>query len=181
MGQLDDTIAFAFSDSALIDDAGNLLGDSYKFYYREAVGDRMDSDFTVTGEEFVRQCLLERNLILNVSSVVWERECLEKGLELCIEELIRYKLTGDWHLYAKTALLGKRISYVSEPLNFHRRHNRSVTGALEKKQHVDEVRRVHKYIAEWLSADAAERRRMAAYEAQLKEQFGLSASPPSDG
>ena len=31
----------------------------------------MDRDFELRGEEFVSRCLAERNLVLNVSSVLW--------------------------------------------------------------------------------------------------------------
>ena len=138
-----------------------------------APGELMQTDFVLEGEAFVRNCLAERNLVLNVSSVVWNLNCLKQTLAECLDELLDYKLGGDWHLYAAAALAGRNVAYVSEPLNIHRRHDESVTGSLDKGRHLDEVRRVHTKVAEWLHAGADDRARMEAYETELESQFGL--------
>ena len=173
-------VAFAFSDSSQIDGEGRPLGDSYKPYYREAVGDSMDRDFVVRGEPFVRRFLVERNLILNASSVIWDRSQLEHALLSRSDELMQYRLAGDWLLYADVALQGGEISYVSDPLNIHRRHTTSVTDMLEKQQHVEEVRRVHEALAAALRADEKTRQRMHDYETELERQFGLDVVSSND-
>jgi hypothetical protein len=174
----DDQVAFGFSDSAQIDHQGHLLAESYKSYYRETVGELMDHDFDLGGEEFVRRCLTERNLILNVSSVVWRRTALAAGLECAEEDLSGYELAGDWRLYVEAALGEGRVSYLAEPLNIHRRHDESVTHALEPERHLDEVRRVHTQIARRLTLDHGALEGMRRYESELAVQFGLR--PPED-
>jgi glycosyltransferase involved in cell wall biosynthesis len=171
-GQRD--VAFAFSDSAQIDERGHQLGTNYKDYYRTSAGTLLDRDFALDGESFVRSCLIERNLILNVSSVVWERSCLVDALNRCLDDLIQFKLAGDWYLYAAAGLTATTVAYTADTLNIHRRHKRSVTGSLEKKAHVAEVAKVHRAIAKWLNANAEVRARMTAYEAELAKLFGLA-------
>jgi glycosyltransferase involved in cell wall biosynthesis len=172
MGQGD--VAFAFSDSAQIDEHGHQLGTSYKDYYRTSAGTLLDHDFALDGESFVRNCLTERNLILNVSSVVWERSCLVEALNRCIDDLTQFKLAGDWYLYAAAGLTATTVAYTADTLNIHRRHKRSVTESVEKEAHVAEVARVHQAIAHWLNADEQLRARMIAYEAELAKFVGLA-------
>ena len=148
------------------------LGESYKDYYRSAAGNLMDRDFELRGEEFVSRCLAERNLVLNVSSVLWNRSRLNRTLQEEFDQILGYKLMGDWHLYASTALRGK-VAYVSEALNVHRRHASSVTQSLDKREHLGEVRAVQEAITNWITMDRETRDRMRAYEQELSRQFGL--------
>jgi glycosyltransferase involved in cell wall biosynthesis len=173
---MDERVAYSFSDSMLIDGDGHLLGDSYSFYYQAAGAGRMEADFTLEGEDFVRECLVERNLVLNVSAVLWNRACLRQALNASLKDLRDYKLTGDWHLYVAAALKDRRVGYLAEALNIHRRHDRSVTSSLTKRRHVDEVQRVHEYIMRSLDVDRTARARMSAYRAELERQFGLAGS-----
>ncbi len=174
-------VAFAFSDSAQIDGDGRPLGAGYKDYYRAAAGDLMERDFVTDGKSFVEGCLIERNLVLNVSSVVWNRSCLMDVLDRHIDDLADYHLAGDWYLYGAAALSGKQVGYVAEPLNIHRRHEKSVTSSLDRRRHVEEVRQVHAAIAGWLDADVGIRTRMATYEAELAELFDLTDRERANG
>jgi glycosyltransferase involved in cell wall biosynthesis/SAM-dependent methyltransferase len=165
---------FAFTDSISIDEDGSQLGESYKEYYRESVGNLMDESFELDGKRFAEQCLGERNLMLNASAVVWDRAALIAALDECREALGEYRLAGDWHLYAAAALRAPRVAYLSAPLNIHRRHDSSVTASLNTDRHVEEVERVHAYVAEELDLDDAARKRMSAYGDQLRHQFGIA-------
>ena len=169
---------FAFCDSVPVDAGGSPLAPSYKTYYRGAVGGLMDSDFVLDGVDFVRRCLAERNLVLNVSALVWRRDVLRAALDECLQELGDYRLAGDWHVYATAALRGARVAYVSQPLNLHRRHDGSVTGSLDAHIHLDDVRRVHEHVAARLDADEELRGRMDAYRTELASQLaGVNGSP----
>jgi hypothetical protein len=171
---MQDGMAFAFSDSAQIDDAGTVLAESYQDYYQQSANGLMRADFVLDGDQFVRSCLVERNLILSASSVVWNLNCLRETIDRCFDDLLAYRLAGDWYLYAAGALSGRRVAYVSDPLSVHRRHENGVTSSLDKQQHLDEVRRVHAKLTDWLSADEDERARMETYEAELEKQFGIT-------
>lgn len=175
-----DDVAFAFCDSVPVDQSGRPMSSDYKDYYREAAGELMDRDFVMDGEQFVRSCLAERNLVLNVSAVLWSRACLTEALARSLEELTAYKLAGDWHLYVEAGLSGRRVAYVAEPLNVHRRHHASVTGALDKRRHLDEVARVHELIAARLGRDEVLLERMSVYRAKLERQFGLARTEAAE-
>jgi len=173
--------SFAFSDSVPIDEDGVQLAESYKEYYREAVGNLMDSSFDLDGKAFVEQCLAERNLMLNASAVVWDRAALIDALDESLEALKEYRLTGDWHLYAAAALQAPRVAYLSSPLNIHRRHESSVTASLNAHRHVEEVERVHDFVAEELDVDDTVRQRMREYADMLRRQFGIATqTTPAD-
>jgi hypothetical protein len=167
-----DGATFAFSDSVPVDRDGAILASSYKDYYRESVGNLMDSSFVLDGRSFAGRCLGERNLVLNGSAVVWEREALLDALASSRNALQEYRLAGDWHLYAAAALRAPRVAYLSSPLNVHRRHDSSVTATLSGNRHVEEVERVQTFVAEALGVNDIDRRRMRAYANRLREQLG---------
>jgi len=62
---------------------------------------------------------------------------------------------------------------VAEPLNRHRRHQSSVTHALDGRRHVDEIAEVQTFIAQRLKADAKLKRRQAIYLDEVTEQLIL--------
>jgi hypothetical protein len=134
----------------------------------------MNRDFVMDGPTFVRECLSERNLVLNASSVLWQRECLLDTLR--DGEAQKYRMAGDWYLYAAAAASGRKVAYVAEPLNLHRRHPGAVTASLNSAAHVAEVERVQAFIAEAIGADGEMRERMDAYTDRLREQFGLPSA-----
>ena len=141
----------------------------------------MDESFDLDGKTFVEQCLSERNLMLNASAVVWDRAALIDALDESLEALKEYRLTGDWHLYAAAALQAPRVAYLSSPLNIHRRHESSVTASLNAHRHVEEVERVHDFVAEELDVDDTVRQRMREYADMLRRQFGIATqTTPAD-
>ena len=172
--------SFAFCDSVPIDEDGAKLAESYKEYYRESVGDLMDSSFDLDGKTFVERCLGERNLMLNASAVVWDRAALIDTLDECLGALTEYQLTGDWHLYAAAALRAPRVAYLSSPLNVHRRHHSSVTASLNAHRHVEEIERVQEFVAEELGVDETARQRMRDYADMLRGQFGIATETPAN-
>ena len=172
--------SFGFTDSAAVDGSGVPLRDTYKDYYRLAVDDLMDSDFVMDGPEFVRRCLAERNLLLNVSAVVWRRRELATALHGAVDELRDFRLAGDWYLYNLVGLAGSNVVYVAESLNIHRRHADSVTGSLNLERHLQEVSLVHRELRERTDLSPETLDRMDTYEKTLFHQFGLAATSASD-
>ncbi|MBW4023253.1 MAG: glycosyltransferase [Proteobacteria bacterium] len=165
----------AFSDSAAMDDDGHILSDSYKSYYNRAAPGLLSADATFAGQDFLRRCLAERNLILNVSSVLWRRAALLAALDRCEARLGQFRMAGDWLLYADILNQpGARLCYVAEPLNRHRRHETSVTHALGAERHVEEIAAVQRMVAKTLKADPQLRRRQAAYLEEVSGYLGAA-------
>jgi glycosyltransferase involved in cell wall biosynthesis len=165
----------AFCDSAAIDETGAMLSDSYKSYYNRVAPGLLSADATFDGRPFLSRCLAERNIILNVSGVLWRREALLAALERRGDALADYRVAGDWLLYADIlSQPGARICYVAEPLNRHRRHGASVTHALDAKRHVAEIAAVQQVVATILKADQKLRRRQAAYITEVTAYLGAA-------
>ncbi|MCB8876652.1 glycoside hydrolase family 99-like domain-containing protein [Acidisoma silvae] len=168
-----DTV-MAFSDSVAIDQDGTILSDSYKAYYNRAAPGLLEIDGDFAGRDFLKRCLSERNLILNVSGVLWRRQALLAALDRCGDKLRDFKVAGDWYLYADIlSQPAARIAYLAEPLNRHRRHQSSVTHALDGRRHVDEIAEVQAFIAKRLKLDAKVKRRQAIYLDEITEQLIL--------
>jgi len=165
----------AFCDSAAIDETGAMLSDSYKSYYNRVAPGVLSADGDFAGLEFLSRCMAERNIILNVSGVLWRRRPLLAALDRCGDRLSDYRVAGDWRLYADIlSQPGARICYVAEPLNRHRRHGSSVTRALDAKRHVKEIASVQRVVATILKGDPTLRRRQAAYIAEVTGYLGAA-------
>jgi glycosyltransferase involved in cell wall biosynthesis len=165
----------AFCDSSAMDQSGVVLSDSYKTYYNRAAPGVLAADATFTGEDFLRRCLAERNLILNVSAVLWRRQPLLAALDRCHTRLADFRVAGDWLLYADIlSQPGAAICYVAEPLNRHRRHGGSVTHALGARRHIEEIVEVQRFVGKILHADRKLRARQAAYIEEVTEYLGAA-------
>lgn len=135
-----------FCDSWQIDEEGKRLGDSYKFYVNEGTPGAFDHDFVMAGPVFLEKHLAIKNVILNISGVVFRRDALMEAIARIGDELFEYKVAGDWRIYVEICAMGGRVAYVAKPLNGHRRHRISVTHTLQAKKHLDEIKRMHELV-----------------------------------
>lgn len=173
---LDPDISFAFSDSRVIDTNGGVIANSYKQYYSSVQAAALTQSEVFDGSEFAERFLSVKNLILNVSSVVWRRTALRRALDRCGDELLSFRMAGDWRLYLEALREpGARVAYEAEPLNVHRRHGDSVTHALDAGRHVEEISRIHG-VARKVFGLARERRGdQSRYLTEITKQFGLGS------
>jgi glycosyltransferase involved in cell wall biosynthesis len=172
--EADPDCVMAFCDSVAMDADGSILSDSYKTYYTRAAPGLLSADATFSGRDFLAKCLSERNLILNVSAVLWRRHALLAAFARLGDRLDRFRVAGDWYLYAQMlSQPAARIAYVAEPLNRHRRHASSVTQGLDARRHVDEIAEVQRFVAETLGNDRRMKRRQSLYLTEVSNQFGL--------
>ena len=174
---------FSFTDSAQIDGKGKQLAASYDYYYKLAHTDLFEQSFVLEGRDFVQQAMAVRNVIMNVSAVVWDHGYLQDTLNQVDDELMEYALVGDWRLYlACLDASDKSVSFVAESLNVHRRHATSVTHALDLQHHLDEILAMHQCAIDIVSSDTSSAGSLAArhilsaqgrYESELRKQFKL--------
>jgi glycosyltransferase involved in cell wall biosynthesis len=154
----------AFCDSRAIDEAGQTLSADYKSYYARTAPGLLAVDGVFEGAPFLRSHLAERNLILNVSAVLWRRSALLLALRRCETDLKRLRLAGDWRIYAEIlAREGAQVAYVAAPLNHHRRHAQSVTARLSQTAHAAEIAYMHGVMARLVDADPALHQRQRRY------------------
>jgi glycosyltransferase involved in cell wall biosynthesis len=170
----DGHVKFVFCDSRTINADGSPQWDSYKSYYATVEPDALTKTEIFDGLEFVRRYLSVKNLILNVSSVVWRKASLLAALDACDAILRDYRFAGDWALYLSAlSQPGARVGYSATPHNVHRRHASSVTHATGGASHVNEVSRAHALAIQLFSLTDAVKERQEAYRLELNRQFGL--------
>nr|WP_281285497.1 glycosyltransferase [Acetobacter nitrogenifigens] len=164
----------AFSDSRAIDSDGVQIFESYKPYCASVAGDVLDRDGVHMGATFVAEYLSERNLILNASSVLFRRDALQDALSRC-GELETFEAAGDWRLYIELLKApGVQVAYVAEPLNAHRRHEKSVTGKMPSDKQLDEITRIHHLVGRMAIDVEGIGERQRLYREELMERFGLT-------
>ncbi len=173
----DRAIIMGFTDSRAIDSDGNPMWSSYKPYCAQRPGEELPSSKVFEGEEFVRGHLAVRNLILNVSAVVWRREALLRALNACRQELADLRMAGDWWLYLEAlAEPGAHIAYVADNLNAHRRHASSVTHALQADKHIAEIAACQKFAVEKFKLGGETKKRQKNYLEEVGPQLRSAQS-----
>jgi glycosyltransferase involved in cell wall biosynthesis len=171
----DPGVVMAFSDSRTIHADGSPQWESYKDYYATMEPQALARTEVFDGLEFVSRFLSVKNLILNVSAVVWRRDVLLHCLDACWENLATLRMAGDWRLYLEAlSRPGARIAYEAKPLNVHRRHAQSVTHALAAELHLDEIARCHALARTTFELPELTYARQDAYVAEVRKQFTIA-------
>ena len=169
----------AFADSRAVDEHGRQVSASYKSYYLDAGATGLLASGIWPGREFAAEYMAVRNLILNVSAVLWRRDALLAALDT-VPDLDSWQLAGDWRLYM--AVLAAQpegeVAYVAEPLNTHRRHGGGVTQRLAARDHLAEIARMQALAAATLKLSKAKRAAQAADLARVAAQLTGAAGPP---
>lgn len=165
-----------FCDSAQIDSTDALLGDSYKFYFKDLPWSPMNEDFLMEGRKFVENVMSIKNVILNVSAVVFQRAALLRQFDVSREEILSFRVAGDWQLYC--LLLGRepgQVLYRDKPNNFHRRHRAGVTHSLDPNLHLQEIRRVQQYVEKTCPLPQQVITAQQGHLRAVSQQLGISA------
>lgn len=168
----EDTL-FAFSDSKPIDSDSNPMEMNYKSYYAKAFEGALSEDFVSSAKEFARRHLSQRNLILNVSSMLWKRDALVQAMDQATDLLGDYKLAGDWLIYLIACTQEGSVTYVSSELNTHRRHLAGVTSSTKGSKQIEEVMLIHKHFNSTFGEDEETLRKQVGYIEELREQFEI--------
>ena len=161
----------AFADSRAVDENGVQVMPDYKSYYFDSGAPGLMQSGLWQERDFATKFLATRNLIPNVSAVLWRRTALLRALN-AVPDLATWKLAGDWRLYlALMAGQEGQIAYVAEALNIHRRHGGGVTQRLSPQEHLDEIARMQTLAAEALKLGKQARAAQAADFARVAAQL----------
>ena len=175
-------VVMAYADSRAIDQDGFEVSPSYKSYCDEASPGVFHADARFDTQEFVREHLSERNLILNVSAALWKRDVLRASLEQVGDSIFEYRLVGDWFLYvAALSSTPGYVGYVAEPLNVHRRHRSSNTSTLKPDLHLAEIVKVQDFVRTVTDIPAQNVEKQIGYRQKIRSQFGLPATDEEPG
>ena len=133
----DPQLMLAYCQSKQMDAAGNILADNY-LEYTLSTSDCCLTDYFRDGKEEIVKSMCIKNTIPNVSAVLMRRSALQRTLDDLAQQLYGMKVAGDWLVYLRIMMQGK-VCHSKKPLNLHRRHDSSVTGALAVARHIDEI------------------------------------------
>ena len=156
----DDAIELAFCRSDFVQDGQKIF--TTEQYLADVPAFDWTKNFAVTAAEFVAQGFGVKNIIPNVSGVVFRKR--ETFPDLCLS----MKLCGDWAFYLD-ALKGGCIFYTPHATNFYRVHKNSTSLAIQREpRYFIEHERIARLVAEnyRVPADVHE-----AHLQQLTEHF----------
>ena len=142
---LDEDIALAYTNSITVDENNEIIGD-YAWYYQRLNVNHWDKPYTVNANDEINLGLGVKNTVPNVSAVVFRKKYLtDKMLQMAST----FKLSGDWYIYVNL-LKGHKITYEPEKLNYHRKHQQTVTsqthGDEQKQIILDEAAQIHQFV-----------------------------------
>lgn len=115
-------IALAYCQSHCINALGEIT-DIWPNFSTELYPEPFKEDFVMDGNLFIEKFLIKKNVIPNVSSVLFKKDLLKKILPLKNEAYLKY--TADW-LYYVQILCNSKVAFVAKPLNYFRFHQGSV-------------------------------------------------------
>ncbi|MCM8569195.1 glycosyltransferase family 2 protein [Gramella jeungdoensis] len=124
-------LALVFCQSHRIDSTGRINGSWIK-HTSDFQSKIFMEDFIMDGNLFIENYLIHKNVIPNVSGVIFKRDSLQKILPLEIKPYFR--LIGDWYYYIQL-LCNSKVGFFSEPINYFREHSLSVIARAGRENH----------------------------------------------
>ena len=169
----DPSIVMSYCQSKQMDLKGKILSDNYLDYVSDISSDKWLTHYVEEGLTEVRSSLAIKNVIPNVSAVVFERNSLLKALKEGIEEIKEYRVAGDWITYIYALSHGK-IAFLPKSLNLHRRHQNSVTISNFNLSQLEEILAVQKKVRDSFSLNEEVVSKAQAYSQRLYKEFNLA-------
>ena len=171
--QDDPDVVLGYCQSEAIDERGDVVMPDYLAYTNDLSATRWHTSYVAEGADEVNTALSIKNSIPNVSAVLFKRQPLLDVLNNHVDEIVRFKVAGDWMVYLHLLRTGK-IFYHANVSNSHRRHSRSVTMETEATLHYHEVLEVQQAAKLMFSLTMEAEQAAGAYLTYVRERFGLS-------
>jgi glycosyltransferase involved in cell wall biosynthesis len=168
----DASTVMAYCESRQVDGAGRVTADSYVDYVKDIDPNRWLSTWSSSGSEALAESFAIRNVVPNVSAVVFDRARLLRVLTDQLESIAGFKVAGDYAAYVRLLLDG-RITFLAEPLNNHRRHRAGVTISSFGPSLIKEIALTQGFVREHVPVSASVRRQADDYIKQLEVQFDV--------
>jgi len=164
-------IGLAYGRTTPVDQAGKVIDAGY---YQRYVGElddtRWRSDYVANGRDEVCRYLSRKNTITNVSGVLFRREAYV-DMDYAPEHM---RMCGDWLAYCRL-LHDWDVSFVAQPMNFHRQHPAKHTqNAVLNLTYFREFLQVQQYLAD--AFDLSPTDRAAAFRRFMGEWDRLTVS-----
>jgi O-antigen biosynthesis protein len=168
-------VVLSYCESRQIDENGQILADNYLAYVADIDNRHWLTAFVMDGDKEAAQSFSIKNVIPNVSAVLFEIAPLRLILEENMNRILRYRVAGDWLIYVLLLQKG-RIAFSPLPENRHRRHQNSVTIGSFNEEQWKEIRDMQITVASMFHAPADKRAVADKYANELAVQFGLAQS-----
>lgn len=139
----DKNVVISYCESARIDENNMLIREKSDDLYDMCRTGEWNSNYTKDGKDEIIEHLSVTNTILNVSSVMWKKQDYSEILEKAAE----FKVAGDWYIYYN-ALRNGKIAWNSKPLNYYRKHSKSVCTTVKADVEFKEICRLQDEITE---------------------------------
>jgi len=146
----DPDVSLAYSQSTAVDEDNNIMF-SYMDYYKHEFNDykRWLHQYKNSGQEEITHGLSLVNTIPNASAVVFRKFDTRQWQEQWATSV----LAGDWAFYLHALQQGK-IAYLPSHLNYHRRHDQTMTRKTQNAAtRFKEVSEVHKDVLKLYQVD----------------------------
>jgi O-antigen biosynthesis protein len=166
----DPDVAVSYTQSNQVSGEGEILSASYLDYVIDVDPARWRCPFVTEGTDELAEGLSVKNTLPNVSGVLFRQDALQRVLSEHMDEILAYRVAGDWCVYARMAGEGK-FAYDPRPLNYHRRHADSVTISRFTKAEWEEIRRMQVFVAELADVSEGMRQRAAVYLDHLAKRL----------
>ncbi len=133
----DPQVKLVYCQSRMVDSEGN-IGANYLEYLKDVSDSKWHANYKSLANHEVNEALGIKNTILNVSSVLFRNFDLTE----IQDRMAGFQTCGDWYFYLN-AIRDGSICFVSDELNYHRRHPESVIS-----KHLDNHEKTHILFAE---------------------------------
>jgi len=137
----DKDVVLAYAQSYQIDANDKIINENYLNYTDDVSTSKWKENYIENGIEEIKTSLSIKNTIPNVSAVIFKKVDLKQVLE----DMLKFKIAGDWYFYVWMLQQGK-ICYYKESLNYHRRHSNSVTIGNKNVLHFEEIVKMQEFI-----------------------------------
>ncbi|MEL7018294.1 MAG: glycoside hydrolase family 99-like domain-containing protein, partial [Pseudomonadota bacterium] len=162
----------AYCDSRQIDGDGTVIAPDYRYYVKDISPTRWETSFSDNGTAQVCASLSAKNAIPNVSAALMRTAPLRAVLDQHLDRLQTLRTAGDWLVYVHLLQAGD-LAFENTPLNYHRRHENSVTISQFSLDDLSEIAAMQAYIGEHFPITADQRARARRYLNHLIEHFDM--------
>lgn len=115
-------IALSYCQSHRMNAYGEVTG-SWLTHTDQFTFNIFSQDFEMQGNQFIENYLIHKNVIPNVSAVLFRKSLLKRILPLTFEPYMKYN--ADWYYYIQL-LCNSKLAFISDSLNYFRYHDNSV-------------------------------------------------------
>ena len=133
-------IMISYCDTAFIDSNGYIIMKSIKNEIDIQKSGHWNRSYINNGIDEIDKYSYLNNTIANVSS------CLIKNCDygLIFSDAGKFYQAGDWLIYLYIMSKGY-ISYINKAMNFYRVHGNNVSSTMNRRKHIDEIKRIYSY------------------------------------